>query len=87
MRQAEALDGENLLMAKRPFIIDCDTGTDDAIAIMAAFGCKEIAVRAITSVNGNVQEKYTSKNNLNMVEYLGLKTEVARGAQIPVFGS
>ena len=72
-------------MAKRPFIIDCDTGTDDAIAIMAAFGCREITVRAVTSVNGNVKEEYTSRNNLNIVHYLGLNTEVMRGAQIPFY--
>ena len=66
-------------MTQRPFIIDCDTGTDDAIALMAAFGCPEINVRAITSVNGNVPEEYTSANNLNLTEYLGIDVEVARG--------
>ena len=29
-------------MEKRPFIIDCDTGTDDAIAILAALGSDAI---------------------------------------------
>lgn len=70
---------------KRPFIIDCDTGTDDAIALMAAFGCPEINVRAITSVNGNVKEEYTSANNLNLTEYLGIDVEVARGATLPFY--
>ena len=41
-------------MSKRPFIIDCDTGTDDAIAILAAYGCPDMDILAITSVNGNV---------------------------------
>lgn len=72
-------------MERRPFIIDCDTGTDDAIAIMAAFGCKEICVRALTSVNGNVNEGFTSTNNRNLAEYLGVETEVARGAQTPFY--
>lgn len=67
-------------MSKRPFIIDCDTGTDDAIAILAAYGCPDMDILAITSVNGNVAEKYTSANNLNLVEYLGKETKVARGA-------
>ena len=44
-------------MSKRPFIIDCDTGTDDAIAILAAYGCPDMDILAITSVNGNVAEK------------------------------
>lgn len=69
----------------RPFIIDCDTGTDDAIALMAALGCKDIEVLAITSVNGNVAEKYTSANNLNLMEYLGYDVPVARGAAIPFY--
>ncbi len=30
-------------MSKRPFIIDCDTGTDDAIAILAAYGCPDMS--------------------------------------------
>ena len=51
-------------MKKRPFIIDCDTGTDDAIALIAAFGCEEIEVRAITSVNGNARETDTIELNL-----------------------
>ena len=72
-------------MTQRPFIIDCDTGTDDAIALMAAFGCPEINVRAITSVNGNVPEEYTSANNLNLTEYLGIDVEVARGATLPFY--
>ncbi len=45
-------------MEKRPFIIDCDTGTDDAIAILAALGSDAIRVRALTSVNGNVNENF-----------------------------
>lgn len=72
-------------MKRRPFIIDCDTGTDDAIALLAAFGCPEIEVKAITSVNGNVKEALTSANNRNMAEYLGWKTEISRGAAVPFF--
>lgn len=72
-------------MAKRPFIIDCDTGTDDAIALIAAFGCDEIEVRAITSVNGNAREIDTSRNNRNLMAHLGIDVEVAHGARLPLF--
>ena len=73
-------------MKKREFIIDCDTGTDDAIAVMAALYSPEIRVRALTSVNGNAKHSYTSRNNLNLVEYLGRdEVEVARGAEIPLY--
>ena len=70
-------------MQKRPFIIDCDTGTDDAIAIVAALYSEEVDLRAITSVNGNVEHKYVCHNNLNLMEYLGQKVPVAKGAVHP----
>lgn len=73
-------------MRKRPFIIDCDTGTDDAIAIVAALASDELDVLAVTSVNGNVQHRYTSANNLNLLEYLGVSgVEVAKGASVPFY--
>ncbi len=71
-------------MEKRKFIIDCDTGTDDAIAILAAFGSEEIELVGITSVNGNVNEEYTSKNNLDLCEYLNFDCPVTHGATLPL---
>lgn len=79
------MNREGQIMKKRPFIIDCDTGTDDAIAIIAAFGCEEIDVRAITSVNGNAREKDTSRNNRNLAAHFGWDVEVAHGARLPFF--
>lgn len=74
-------------MKKRKFIIDCDTGTDDAIALIAALGCEEIDIIGITSVNGNVPEEYTSRNNLNLFRYLGYDIPVTRGAFLPLIGN
>ncbi len=71
---------------KRKFIIDCDTGTDDVIAVIAAFGCDSIEVQGITSVNGNVPERYTSANNRNLVHYLGRDVPVCHGAVRPLLG-
>ena len=68
----------------RKFIIDCDTGTDDAIAILAAFGCKEIELLGITSVNGNVVEPHVANNNLNLCEYINVECPVCRGASLPL---
>lgn len=72
-------------MKKRPFLIDCDTGTDDAIAIMAALYSPQIEIKAVTSVNGNVSENFTSQNNLDILELLG-RTDipVAHGAVCPL---
>lgn len=71
-------------MEKRPFIIDCDTGTDDAIAILAALYSPQVELKAITSVNGNVSENFTSQNNLDLMEYLGFPIPVAHGAVRPL---
>ncbi len=74
-------------MNKIPVIIDCDTGTDDAVALVAALYTPELDIRAITTVDGNVALKYTSQNTLNLVRYLGFKTKVARGAAQPIMGA
>lgn len=71
-------------MEKRRIIIDCDTGTDDAIAIVAALYLSEAKVEAITTVTGNVSVEYTSENSLNLVRYLGFDTPVAVGAWGPL---
>ena len=71
-------------MEKRKIIIDCDTGTDDAIAIVAALYSPEIEVEAITTVTGNVSVQYTSENTLDLVDYLGFDTPVSIGAWGPL---
>ena len=68
----------------RKFVFDCDTGTDDAIAIAAAFGRDDIEILGITSVNGNVREEFVSLNNLNLCEYLGAAVPVCHGAVWPL---
>ncbi len=71
-------------MKRKPVIIDCDTGTDDAIAIIAALYSPELDVRAFTAVAGNVEVEYTSRNTLDLVRHLGFDTKVAVGAAQPV---
>lgn len=71
-------------MEKRPFIIDCDTGTDDAIAILAALYSPEIEVKAVTSVNGNICERHVCRNNRNLLALVGRDIPVARGAVRPL---
>lgn len=68
-------------MTRRPFIIDCDTGTDDALMLAAAIYSEQIDIKAITSCNGNVAEPVVAKNNINLMEYFGSDIPVARGAQ------
>lgn len=71
-------------MGKKPIIIDCDTGTDDAIAIIAALYSPELDIRAFTTVAGNVNLKNTCKNTLDLVRGLGFDIPVALGADKPL---
>lgn len=73
-------------MKKQPLLIDCDTGTDDAIAIVCALQNQEnYNIVAITTVAGNVTLENTSKNTLNLVDMLGYTSiDVAKGADKPL---
>ena len=48
----------------RKIIMDVDTGTDDAIAIMAAVMAPQIEVAALCTVHGNTSVSNTTKNTL-----------------------
>lgn len=65
-------------MDKRKVIFDGDTGTDDAVALIALLLADNIDVIGVTSVHGNRPVDNTSDNNLRLVEFMG------RG-DIPVF--
>lgn len=72
-------------MADRiPVIIDTDPGIDDALAIMLAQASGALDIVGITPVDGNVKEEYTSRNALNLAEFLGLGCPVTRGATQPL---
>jgi len=47
---------------KRPIILDCDPGHDDAMAILLARGCADIELLAITTVAGNQTLEKTTLN-------------------------
>ncbi|XP_062569200.1 nucleoside hydrolase-like isoform X1 [Saccostrea cucullata] len=65
-------------MAKQKMIIDCDTGVDDAQAIMMAVSRPEIDVIAITCVNGNVDIDNVCKNTLRVLK-------ICDSLHIPIF--
>ena len=51
-------------------VIDCDPGTDDAIAILMALAHREIVeVVAITTVFGNSSLENTSRNALRLLKF------------------
>ena len=68
-------------MEKRPLIIDCDPGTDDAQCIMMIQGSGLFDVRGITPVHGNVPLEYTKANALFLNSFFGIGAPVAVGAE------
>ena len=64
----------------RKVIIDCDTGMDDAQALLLALRSPAFEVLGITCVNGNVTLDKVLINTLKVVEYSGKKVPVYRGA-------
>ncbi|AID34963.1 MULTISPECIES: nucleoside hydrolase [Mesorhizobium] len=52
-------------------ILDVDTGTDDAVAIMLAALHPEIDLLAVTTVNGNVEVANCTDNTLRTLEWIG----------------
>ncbi len=66
-------------------ILDVDTGTDDAIAIMAALKSPDLEVLGICSVNGNRGVEYTTENTLRVVEYMeAAHVPVHKGCALPM---
>ncbi|MGB2867889.1 MAG: nucleoside hydrolase [Bacteroidota bacterium] len=73
-------------MTPRPFLIDTDTGVDDALALMLALRSQEISVKAITTVAGNVEVMKCTRNVQTLIRLLQLKNppQVAQGARKPL---
>ncbi|MBD8990146.1 MAG: nucleoside hydrolase [Clostridiales bacterium] len=71
-------------MEKKKVILDVDTGTDDAIAIMTAVTSENLEVLGVCAVNGNRGIDFTTENTLRVVEYLGKDIPVFRGCSLPM---
>ena len=58
-------------MKKIPIHYDCDTGQDDAIALLYALGSDRIDVKSISVVGGNVDVEQCAYNTLQILELAG----------------
>ncbi|WGD41826.1 nucleoside hydrolase [Streptomyces cathayae] len=68
-----------------PVIIDCDTGVDDALALLFAVRHPGIDLRAVTCVAGNTDVDGVVHNTLTVLEQAGAPgIPVARGAERPL---
>ena len=69
-------------------LLDCDPGLDDALALLLAHGDPNIDLVAVTTVGGNVSIEKTTRNALELREYLGFtEVPIAAGAGEPLAGS
>jgi inosine-uridine nucleoside N-ribohydrolase len=70
----------------RLVMIDCDPGTDDAIALLLAFASPELDVRLVTAVGGNVGLARTLANARALVALAGRDVPVVAGADRALLG-
>ncbi len=70
-----------------PIILDCDPGTDDALALFLALGSPELNVLAVTVAGGNVGLDRTLPNALALVGLTGAAVPVFAGADRPLLGA
>jgi purine nucleosidase len=68
----------------RAFLIDTDTASDDAVALIMALRAPEVRVVAITTVAGNVGVQQSTRNALYTVELCGANVPVYTGAEKPL---
>jgi purine nucleosidase len=68
----------------RAFLIDTDTASDDAVALIMALRAPEVRVVAITTVAGNVPVEQSTRNALYVVELCGADVPVYAGADKPL---
>jgi purine nucleosidase len=70
-----------------PIILDCDPGTDDALALMLALASPELDVLAVTVAGGNVGLDRTLDNALALMALAHSTIPVHAGADRPLLGA
>lgn len=72
-------------MDKQPFMLDVDTGVDDAVALALAVASPEIELIGVSTLAGNVGVARTTDNTLRVLDWLGAgHVPVYRGASRPL---
>jgi purine nucleosidase len=72
------------MTAMRSFLIDTDTASDDAVAIMMALSAPDVRVVGLTTVAGNVGLEQATRNALLTAEICGSNVPVFAGAAEPL---
>src|SRR5512146_752930 len=72
------------MMNKQRVILDVDTGTDDAVALMLAALSPDLELLGATTVNGNQPLDITTENTLRVFDTIGIPIPVFRGCALPM---
>ncbi len=68
-----------------PLLIDCDTGIDDALALLYACASHEADIVAVSCVHGNARARQVADNTRAVLELAGRPDiEVALGCEAPL---
>jgi inosine-uridine nucleoside N-ribohydrolase len=70
---------------KPVFLIDTDTASDDAVALIMALRSPDVRLLAITTVAGNVAVQQATRNALYTAELCGSDVPVYMGAEKPLY--
>lgn len=73
-----------LRRVKPKFLIDTDTASDDAVALIMGLRSQDVDVLAITTVAGNVAVQQATRNALYTAELCGSDVPVFMGAEKPL---
>ncbi|MEU6477441.1 nucleoside hydrolase [Streptomyces sp. NPDC047017] len=75
------------VIASRPLLMDCDTGIDDAVALLYLCQTPGVDLRAVTTVAGNTSAERAALNTLQVLEAAGRTgVPVASGADATLRG-
>lgn len=70
-----------------PYLLDCDTGVDDALALLYLLAHPQVNLVGVSTVSGNVTAAQAGQNTLNLLALAGFpQVPVAVGAMDPLAG-
>jgi len=74
--------------SKKTLLVDCDTGIDDAIALLYLLADPRVELCAITSIFGNISAATSARNALWVLDVAGRTGQipVARGSEVTLTG-
>src|SRR5690349_1031940 len=73
--------------AERPILIDCDTGVDDALALLLAAHCPQLKILGVTTVAGNISSAQAARNTAFVLRQVGrTDVPVIRGSAVSLSG-